>query len=242
MGHVVVDPPGFAEAPVFCKIMNISALNVVDLSKKSLLRHVQGCHLEEIVAAVLEHHAVAAGLLAGVDDLPALVDAHRSRDFDGGMFAVVHRVDSHWHMVQPVGRDVDKVQILHLAKLSVGFFPDETLSRRKTGRGQDGIADVHPGRIQIAEGNDFHIVQKGESLDSRSASSADPDKTHTDSVDRVTGHAEGRFLSRLPCRCFKDDDSVFHPGRNGSADRFLALAGRKAKQRKNRKEEVFFHT
>ena len=52
-------------------------------SKRTLLRKLQGHHLEEIIAAVLQNHAVPAGTLGGIDKVPAFLEGIGGRHLDG---------------------------------------------------------------------------------------------------------------------------------------------------------------
>ena len=65
------------EAPVFVilvpewlEVVDVSALAVDEFAEHALLGHVESGQFEEVVTAVLEHHAVALGLFGNVDKLP----------------------------------------------------------------------------------------------------------------------------------------------------------------------------
>jgi hypothetical protein len=54
---------------------------------------------------------VLAGFLGGVDELPALVEILGGRNFHGDILALLHGIDSHRHMVVPVGSDIYEIYV-----------------------------------------------------------------------------------------------------------------------------------
>ena len=117
---VVVQPPVVPVGrPEVVEVVQVGPLHVQHLAEESLLRHVQRSQFEEVVDAVLEHHAMLAGALAGVDELPYLVHIEGCGHLDGHVLAVLHRVDRQRHMVYPVGGDVDEVNVVAQAHFLV---------------------------------------------------------------------------------------------------------------------------
>lgn len=64
-------PVALVLVPVRLEVVDVAAGSVKHLAEETLLGHVEGGHLEEVVDAVLEHHAVPLGTLGRVDQLPA---------------------------------------------------------------------------------------------------------------------------------------------------------------------------
>ena len=54
--------------------------------------------------------------LGGVDKLPAFVEILSGRHFDCHVFALFHSVDSHRHMVVPIGADIYEIDVGTLTK------------------------------------------------------------------------------------------------------------------------------
>ena len=91
--------------------VDVGTLGVGQFAEHALAHHVQGLQLEEVVAAVLQHHAVPAGALAGLDQLPAAVQVQGRRHLDRRVLAVAHGADRHGHVPRPGRADVDQVQV-----------------------------------------------------------------------------------------------------------------------------------
>ena len=85
---LVVVPEGF-------EVVDVGPLGLEQLAEEPVLRHVERRELEEVIDAVLEHHAVALPLLGRVDQLPALLERRGGRHLDGHMLALLHGVDRH---------------------------------------------------------------------------------------------------------------------------------------------------
>ena len=110
--------------PIWFKIVDIGAFAVNHLAEHALFRHVECRHLEEVVGAVFEHHAVFACLFGYVDKLPAILNGCGCRNLNGYVFSMLHGVHSHRDMCLPVGADVNEVDIVALAKLFVCCLAD----------------------------------------------------------------------------------------------------------------------
>ena len=173
MGRIVVSPvvdvvvhaPGFAPVPILGQEVDVGAFHVIYFAEESMLGHVQGGHLKEVVAAVLEHHAVTAGFLAGVHQLPAIFDRHGRRDLYGDMMTVLHGIYGDRNVVQPVRRDVDQVDVIPFAQLFVGICPDISVGSRQPGLVQNAVAVVHAVLFLVAESHDLDPVDLGVSPD-----------------------------------------------------------------------------
>ena len=168
--------------PEGLEVMYIAALDVQDVAEEALLGHVEGGELEEVVDAVLEHHAVAAGLLGGVDKLPAFVEIHGSGHFHGHVLAVFHGVDGHGDVVLPVGGDVYDVDVGAFAEL----FP-ALLAAILGGGGASGVLQVflRLGQtlgVLVAQGLDGGAVDIGPAIHGARAAHAQADEAHAHTV------------------------------------------------------------
>ena len=85
--------------PERVEVVNVSALSVEHLTQQALLSHVEGVELEPVVAAVLQNHAVLAGLLGQVNELPALLQVHGAGHLDSGVLAILQSALSYGEVV-----------------------------------------------------------------------------------------------------------------------------------------------
>ena len=108
--------------PVGIQVVVIGAFHVDNVSKHALLGHGEGRELKEVIAAVFKDHAVLAGTLRGVYKVPACLEGFCRRNFQGNMLAVLHGIECHGNVVDPVCADVHKVHVRVLAELLVGFL------------------------------------------------------------------------------------------------------------------------
>ena len=175
-----------------------------------MLRHVERRQFEEIVNAVLEHHAVAPGLLGGVDQLPALVERHGCGNLDGHMLAVLHGVDGHRHMQLPRGADVHQVDVVALAEL---FPPLLAAVRSRCGEivfRENLLRLLDPLGIEVAERLDFDPVDMGETLHRTGAAHAQSDESDPHDRNRVDSQPQHRMLALGTGRLVEYDYAVGH--------------------------------
>src|SRR5262245_6615824 len=99
--------------------MNVCAFCMNNLPEVSLPYHVQRHQLEEIVAAVLEDHAMLFCFFGCFHQLPALFDSDSSGNLRCRVLSVFHSINGHWSMKLPRCSDVDQIDILPVAH----FFP-----------------------------------------------------------------------------------------------------------------------
>ena len=111
--------------------MAVSALHVLHLAEHAVLRHVECVELKEVVAAVLKHHHVETLLLTEVDKLPDLVKVHGRRHLNGNILAMLKSVFGYGEMVQPVGSDINEVDVFPLAQLFVTLITIIHISGRQ---------------------------------------------------------------------------------------------------------------
>ncbi len=205
--------------PVLRKIVDVGALGMQDLAEQPLLGHVETRQFEEVVNAVLEHHAVTARALRGVDQLPALLDVGGGGNLDGHMLAVLHGVNGQRHMVHPVGGDVDQVDIVTLAKLFVSLGAYVLVGRRLACIGQSLLALGYIVGLKIAQTFDLDPVDMGETVDGGRTAHAESDESYADHGNGIGGESEHRLLAGGARRLVEYDDAVLQ---------FVVVAGNSA--------------
>ena len=98
------------------EVVDVAALRVHERAEQPLVREVPREHLRLAVAAVLEHHAVAAGLLARLDDLPRLVEGPRAGHLREHVLPGAQRVELDPRMKDGGRGDVDDVHVRVVAE------------------------------------------------------------------------------------------------------------------------------
>ena len=194
--------------PEIRQIVYICTLGMDDLAEETLLGHIEARELEEVIDAVLEHHAVAARTLRGVDQLPALGHAHGGGNLHGYVLAVLHGIYCDGHMVHPVGRNIYKVYIVTLAKLLVCLIAYIALGLGEACTLEDSLALVDIRLLKVAKSLDLDALQMRETLHGTRAAHAEADKADTYDRDGVGCKSEHRLLTGGTCRFVEDDHTV----------------------------------
>ena len=204
---VVGHPPvALVHVPIGLQVMAVRSLHMDDFTEHALLDHVQAGQLEEIVAAVFQHHAVLAGTLGRVHQGPAFRDGRRSGHLDGDMLPMLHRIDRDRGMKLPGNGQVNQVDVIPLAELLVAFL---TAVFIQGAGGADPFQDLlglfHAVRIQVAEGHDGRIFHIGQATDGAGAAVAETDEADPDVFDRLRGEAQHALLVRRARRRVVND-------------------------------------
>ena len=121
---IELQPPVFpVSLPERIQIVVVGAFGMDDFTENTLLSHGESRELEEIVAAVLKNHAVPAGTLGSVHQIPASLQGFGRRNLDGYMLAVLHGIQGHGNVVYPVGADVNEIHVgVFAERLIRGFL------------------------------------------------------------------------------------------------------------------------
>ena len=164
--------------PEVVEVVDVGALGAYDFAENAVLGHVERVHLEPVVAAVFENHAVLAGFLAQVDEFPALLEVHGRRHLDGRVLAVFKGTLGHGEMVVPVGGHVNEVDVVALAELFVSLGAGVDVGGRKACLAQELLAGFGAGFLIVAEGYNLHAGDVGEALHGAGATHAKAHKGH----------------------------------------------------------------
>ena len=104
------------------EVMDIRSFGMGYLSQCPLPHHVQGRQGKSIITTVLQHHAVPACLLGGIHQTPAVRHAHGGRHLKGGMASLLHGIYRNIGMCQPIGTNINQVNIRTSAQLPPSAF------------------------------------------------------------------------------------------------------------------------
>ena len=85
--------------PKFLQIMNISPFHVQDFTKHTLLCHIQRRQFEEIIHAILQHHAMQLFLLCHINQRPNFLHVHGGRHLDRHVLPMFHGIQRHRGMM-----------------------------------------------------------------------------------------------------------------------------------------------
>ena len=206
--HIVIS--GFVVEVQRAQVVDISSLYVHHLAEKPLLRHIQRSHLEKVVAAVFQHHAVAARLLGRIDQLPALVDRHRGRNFQRHVFPVSHRVDGDRSVQQPRRAVVDQIDVLPFADLFPILRAGISGGGGQPGVFQRSLSILHQFRTHVAQRYDPHPVQVGITFHGHRAAHPESDKSHPNHRNRIAAQLQHVGLPFRAGRLGEFDHSVAH--------------------------------
>ena len=113
-------------------------------------------------------------------------------------------------MVEPVGCDVDKVNIIALAELLVSLGAYVALRLGHTLTLQHLLTLVHIALLKVAKALDFNTLKVCEALNSTRAAHTQADKTYAYNGNRIGGKAQHRLLTSSACRLNEVDHTIFH--------------------------------
>ena len=197
--------------PVRLEIVYVGAFAVNHLAEQALFGHVESCHLEKVVGAVFEHHAVTAGLFRHIDQLPTILNGCSRRHFHGHVFAVLHGINSHGHMSLPVGADVHQVDIVTLTELLIGCLAYIFSCTGQAFGFQYFFLDLlHILRKQVAQGHNLHAVYKCHAVNSVRAAHAQTYETYAHHRHRLCCKLQHGGLTGNTLRLVKDNDIIFN--------------------------------
>ncbi|CDF23021.1 uncharacterized protein BN736_00910 [Prevotella sp. CAG:617] len=193
--------------PEVVEVVDVSTLCAEHFAEYAVLSHVQGVHFKPVVAAVLQNHAVLAGLFAQVDELPALVKVHGRRYFDGGVFTVLQSAFGYREVVFPVGSDVYEVDVFAFANFLVSLFTVVDVCRWKTGFTQELLAAFGTRFLVVAEGYNLYTGDVSEALYSTGTTHTQTYEGNAYAFHFRSGQVQSVFLSGRAFRRVNYDGS-----------------------------------
>ena len=195
-------PVAFVVLPEGLEVVDVSTLSAEDITEEALLSHVERGELEEVIHAVLEHHAVTLCALSRVDDVPSFLEGRHSWYFTSDVLALLHGIDHHRGVTCPVGSDVDQVNVRAVTELLPCIFA--TAVGSSFGEAcllEDGLALLDTVGVKVTERLDLYALDLGEALDGTRATHTKPDEA--DANDGHRSMTESEYIS-LPSGALRD--------------------------------------
>ena len=143
----------------FPLVVDVSGLAVNDLTKQPHPCHVERKKLRLAVAAVFEHHAVAARLLARLHLLPELFDSERTGHLGEHMLAVEHGAHVDRMVRFPVGDGIHNIHVRIGAQAFIPLDPCVFLRFRESVLHSPVVCLCNAARNPIADGGHAHTRQ-----------------------------------------------------------------------------------
>ena len=175
------------------------------------LGHVQGSHLEKVVGAIFEHHAVFAGLFGDVDEFPAVGDRSGSRNFHGHVFAMLHGINSHLDVRLPVGADINEVDIVALAKFFICCRTNIFSGSRQSFGFQNATLNLlHILRKEVAQSHNLNAVDISHTVNGVRTTHSKADKADAYIFNRLGSKFKHTRLIISTLRLVENDKIIFN--------------------------------
>ena len=195
-------PVAFVVLPEGLEVVDVGTLGAEDITEEALLSHVECGELEEVIDAVLEHHAVTLRALSRVDDVPSFLEGRHSWYFTSDVLALLHGIDHHRSVTCPVGSDVDQVDVGAVAELLPCLFATAVSSCfGEACLLEDSLALLDTVGVKVTERLDLYALDLGEALDGTRTTHTQPDEAHAN--DRHRSMTESEYIS-LPSGALRD--------------------------------------
>ena len=137
-----------------------------------------------------------AGLLGHIHKSPDVLKRGCGRDLNGNILAVLHRIEGDRNVMLPVSTDVNKVDVVTVAKLFVGLCASGISGGlRESSVFQCLLSLFDTVGLHVTECSDLHARDVGVTLHSAGATHSDADKGDPDSVHRRDGQPKHVLLT-----------------------------------------------
>ena len=195
-------------APVFVEVVDVGPFGTQNLTKNSVLRHVEGVEFVVIVAAVFEDHAVFARFLREVDQLPALIEVHGRGNFDCRVLSVFESTLCYGEMVVPIRGNVDEIYVRAGTNGFVALCTVVNVGRCEALFAEVLLALFCSFAFVVAERHDLHAGNVCEALDCPRSTHAETHKGHTYRFHLGNGETENILLSGSTLRSCGHDGAL----------------------------------
>ena len=195
-------------APVLVEVVDVGTFCTQDLTKNSILCHVEGIEFVVVVAAVFENHAVFARFLREVDQLPALIEVHSRGNFDRSVLSVFESTLGYGEMVVPIRGNIDEVYVRTGTNCFVALCAVVNVGRSETFLAEILLALLCSFAFVVAKCHNLHAGNMCEAFDSPRSAHAETHKGHTYRFHLGNGEAENVLLSGSTLRSFGHDGAL----------------------------------
>ena len=195
-------------APVLVEVVDVGTFCAQDLTKNSVLCHIQRIEFVVVVAAVFENHAVLARFLREVDQLPALIEVHSRGNFDRGVLSVFESTLGYGEMVVPIRGNIDEVYVRTGTNGFVALCAVVNVGRCESLFAEIFLALFGSIAFIVAECHDLHAGNVGEAFDSPRSAHAETHKGHTYCFHLGNGETENVLLSGSTLRSCGHDGAL----------------------------------
>ena len=182
------------------RLVQIAALTVHQLAEDARVRRVDERHRVLVVAAVGEHHAVAAVLFRRLDDGPRLVDGAHARHLHERMDRALQRIERNLRVRGPVGVDVHGVDEPGFAQPLVALGAGERLRLAEAGLLHYVLALLRAILDEVAHSRDLHARHFAETAYGPAAASANSNHANANLLQLRRDEPDERRLARSGCR------------------------------------------
>ena len=198
--------------PELFQVVDISAFDVKNFTEQTLLCHIQRGQLEKVVHTVLQLYTVFTGLFCRIDQCPDFIKRHGSRHFDSYMFAVLHRIDTHFGMMFPVCYDINNVDIVPFTQLLPGILRVRIGSSfRQVGVGERLLCSFHQFGTQITKGIDLNTGNMRPAFNGADSAHTQTDESNANCFHFRDSQPYHILLSGRPFRSFHFNRSINFP-------------------------------
>ena len=195
-------------APVLVEVVDVGTFCTQDLTKNSVLCHVEGVEFVVVVATVFENHAVFARFFREVDQLPALIEVHSRGNFDRGVLSVFESTLGYGEMVVPIRGNIDEVYVRTGTNCFVALCAVVNVGRSETFLAEILLALLCSFAFVVAKSHNLHTGDVGEAFDSPRSAHAETHKGHTYRFHLGNGETENVLLSGSTLRSFGHDGAL----------------------------------
>ena len=180
------------------QVVQVGALGMGEAAKDAFLDHLHDPKLLAIVAAVLQHDAMAPGLLGGLDQVNGFLVGRGDGHLAGGVQALAHGVDGHGGVPFPGGADQGHVGDFGVAcrfPCAVASCEDLRCGLLELANAGQGLVDFLG--VDVADGSDFGVAfadKPFEHVDEARTAVAEPNEGNAHLRDAVGGQVKYRTL------------------------------------------------
>ncbi len=133
-------------------------------------------------------------LLCQIDKIPAFLQVGCRRNFDGYMLAVLESILGNGNMMDPVGSNIDQIDIVALTQLFIAVGTIIDVGFGQTGFLQSALLRFGTAFLIVAQSNDTHAVDVCPAFYCTGTAHTQSHKSHTYDRKRRSCQVQGALL------------------------------------------------